>query len=84
MSAQGVKRASPGDEDEKNPFGNVELTDEDAKKLQIVQKDIARTDLYLGMSFSLSSCYDFSREVGGGRVLTWPRIFAFAISQRVA
>ena len=51
MSAQGVKRASPGAEDEKNPFGNVELTDEDAKKLQIVQKDIARTDLYLGMSF---------------------------------
>ena len=53
MSAQGVKRASPGAEDEKNPFGNVELTDEDAKKLQIVQKDIARTDLYLGMSFFL-------------------------------
>ena len=83
MSAQGVKRASPGAEDEKNPFGNVELTDEDAKKLQIVQKDIARTDLYLGMYF-FSSCYDFSREVGVGRVLTWPRIFAFAISQRAA
>ena len=83
MSAQGVKRASPGAEDEKNPFGNVELTDEDAKKLQIVQKDIARTDLYLGMSF-FSSCSDFFRVVGVGRVLTWPRIFAFAISQRVA
>lgn len=60
MSAQGVKRSSPGAEDEKNPFGSVELTDEDAKKLQVVQKDIARTDLYLGMFFGFVLKCSFS------------------------
>ena len=48
MSSKGVKRASPGAETEKNPFGDVELTDEDAVKLQGVQKDIARVELALG------------------------------------
>lgn len=45
---KGTKRASPGAEDEKNPLQNVELSDEDAKKLQAVQRDIARTELVLG------------------------------------
>lgn len=44
----GIKRASPGAEDEKNPLGDVELTDEDAQKLQELQRDIARTELILG------------------------------------
>lgn len=52
----GVKRASGADE-EKNPLGDVELSDEDAQKLQVVQKDIARAELVLGAykhcSFSL-------------------------------
>ena len=48
MSSKGVKRASPGAETEKNPFGDVELTDEDAVKLQGIQKDIARVELALG------------------------------------
>lgn len=47
MSGQGVKRSSPGAEEEKNPLGNVELSDEDAQKLQVVQKDIARAELLL-------------------------------------
>ncbi|PIL29656.1 hypothetical protein GSI_08293 [Ganoderma sinense ZZ0214-1] len=47
MSSKGVKRASPGAETEKNPFGDVELTDEDAVKLQGIQKDIARVELAL-------------------------------------
>lgn len=49
MSATaGKKRASPGATEEKNPLA-VELGDEDAKKLQAIQKDIARVELILGM-----------------------------------
>ncbi|OJT04763.1 Nucleosome assembly protein 1-like 4 [Trametes pubescens] len=47
MSSKGVKRASPGAEAEKNPLGDVELTDEDAVKLQAIQKDVARVELAL-------------------------------------
>ncbi|KAI0786099.1 hypothetical protein C8Q75DRAFT_774066 [Abortiporus biennis] len=47
MSGQGIKRSSPGAEDEKNPLGDVELSDEDAQKLQSLQKDFARTELVL-------------------------------------
>jgi template-activating factor I len=43
----GKKRASPGADVEKNPLSNVELSDEDAQKLQAVQKDITRTELLL-------------------------------------
>ena len=50
MSGKGVKRASPGADERKNPLGDVELSDEDAKKLQEVQKSIARTELILGPS----------------------------------
>ena len=32
MSSKGVKRASPGAETEKNPFGDVELTDEEIRE----------------------------------------------------
>lgn len=42
------KRASPGADVEKNPLAAVELGDEDARKLQEVQKDIARVELVLG------------------------------------
>ncbi|KAI0728564.1 hypothetical protein C8Q72DRAFT_833240 [Fomitopsis betulina] len=47
MSGKGVKRASPGASIEKNPLGDVELTDEDAQKLSGIQKEIARTELLL-------------------------------------
>lgn len=53
MSSKGVKRASPGAEAEKNPLGDVELTDEDAVKLQAIQKDVARVELALGTCPSL-------------------------------
>lgn len=48
MSGKGIKRASPGAEEEKNPLGDVELSDEDAQKLQVIQKDLARAELVLG------------------------------------
>jgi template-activating factor I len=41
MVKGGTKRGSPGAEDEKNPLQDVELSDEDAKKLQGVQREIA-------------------------------------------
>lgn len=46
--AKGTKRASPGVDEEKNPLANVELSDEDAKKLQTLQKDMAKAELLLG------------------------------------
>lgn len=50
MSTKGIKRATPGAETEKkDPFGDVEISDQDAQKLQDVQKVIARAELALGM-----------------------------------
>jgi hypothetical protein len=46
----GKKRASPGADTEKNPLESVELSDEDAHKLQDVQKQIERAELLLGGS----------------------------------
>ena len=46
--SKGTKRASPGAEEEKNPLSNVELSDEDAKKLTQIQRDLARAELILG------------------------------------
>lgn len=62
MSApSGKKRASPGADVEKNPLA-VELSDEDARKLQVVQKDIARTELLLGERFSRGKYTDPSKD----------------------
>ena len=49
--AKGTKRGSPGAEDEKNPLESVELSEEDAVKLQEVQREIARVELVLGVCF---------------------------------
>ena len=46
--AKGTKRGSPGAEDEKSPIASVELSEEDAKKLQDLQRDLARAELILG------------------------------------
>ncbi|CAL1696349.1 unnamed protein product [Somion occarium] len=74
MSAQGVKRASPGAEEEKNPFGDVELSDEDAKKLQTIQKDLARTDLYLERRAQekMLPVYEKRREIVKAIPKFWP------------
>lgn len=50
MSNKGVKRGSPGADVEKNPLGSVELSDEDAQKLQDIQKAVARVELATGGS----------------------------------
>jgi len=46
VSTAGTKRGSPGADVGKS-FTNAELSDEDAQKLQAVQKDIARVELLL-------------------------------------
>ncbi|KIM85488.1 hypothetical protein PILCRDRAFT_817515 [Piloderma croceum F 1598] len=46
MVVTGTKRGSPGADVEKS-FMNVDLSDEDAQKLQAIQKDIARIELLL-------------------------------------
>jgi hypothetical protein len=48
MSGKGVKRASPGVDEEKNPLGDVDITDEDAVKLQDLQKAYHRVELGVG------------------------------------
>lgn len=45
---QGTKRSSPGAEEEKNPLSNVELNEDDAKKLTQIQRDLAHAELILG------------------------------------
>ncbi|KAI0702426.1 hypothetical protein BC835DRAFT_1263769 [Cytidiella melzeri] len=47
MSGKGVKRASPGAEEQKNPLGDVELSDEDARKLGEIQKVMQRAEIAL-------------------------------------
>jgi hypothetical protein len=48
MSNKGVKRASPGAEEQKNPLGEVELSDDDAKRLGEIQKVMQRAEIALG------------------------------------
>lgn len=49
----GKKRASPGTDVEKNPLANVELNNEDAKKLQDIQRDVQRVELVIGELLSV-------------------------------
>lgn len=48
MAKGGVKRASPGADEEKNPLSNVDLTEEDAKNLAKAQRDLGRVELAMG------------------------------------
>lgn len=50
MSGKGVKRASPGADEEKNPLGDVALSDDDASKLQDLQQHYHRVELAVGAS----------------------------------
>ncbi len=43
-----MKRGSAGDEDEKKIFEGVEIGDEEAKKLETFQREIARIEVSLG------------------------------------
>ncbi|KAJ6501667.1 hypothetical protein C8R47DRAFT_1108264 [Mycena vitilis] len=74
MAKGGVKRASPGADDEKNPLANVDLTEEDAKKLAKTQRDIGRVELALdrlGQS-KIMPAYESRREVLKSIAKFWP------------
>ncbi|KAF8078308.1 hypothetical protein FPV67DRAFT_1571097 [Lyophyllum atratum] len=72
--AKGTKRASPGAEDEKNPLTDIELSDEDAKKLQAIQRDIARVELVLerNAQLKLVPAYEKRRQVISAIPKFWP------------
>ncbi|KAF8624796.1 hypothetical protein AX15_005685 [Amanita polypyramis BW_CC] len=74
MPPKGTKRASPGAEEEKNPLQNVELSDEDARKLQQVQREIARAELVLERQAQLNlvPVYQKRREVVRTIEKFWP------------
>jgi len=69
-----VKRASPGADTEKSPLSDVELSDENAQKLQGVQKDIARTELVLERAAQkkLQGIYEKRRAVTRAIPKFWP------------
>jgi len=71
---KGTKRASPGAEDEKSPLQNVELSDEDAKKLQEIQRDLARAELVLERQAQayLRPMYEKRRQVIKSIPNFWP------------
>ncbi|KAG6910562.1 hypothetical protein DXG01_009512 [Tephrocybe rancida] len=75
--AKGTKRASPGADDEKNPLTEVELSDEDARKLQSVQRDIARVELVLERAAqkALVPAFEKRREV----IKTIPKFWPVAL-----
>ncbi|GLB36460.1 putative nucleosome assembly protein (NAP) family protein [Lyophyllum shimeji] len=72
--AKGTKRASPGAQAEKNPLTDVELSDEDAKKLQGIQRDIARVELVLerNAQAKLLPAYEKRRQVISSIPKFWP------------
>lgn len=46
--AKGTKRASPGADDEKDPLQAVELDEENAQKLNDIQRETQRVELHVG------------------------------------
>ncbi|KAL0576577.1 hypothetical protein V5O48_005409 [Marasmius crinis-equi] len=74
---KGTKRASPGADEEKNPLAAVELSDEDAKKLDDVRKDIQRAELVLEREAQkqLIPVYEKRRQV----VKTIPKFWPIAL-----
>ncbi|KAG6820755.1 hypothetical protein H0H93_012019 [Arthromyces matolae] len=71
---KGTKRASPGAEDEKNALTEVELSDEDAEKLRISQREVARVELALERDAQkrLAPAYDKRRETIRTIAKFWP------------
>ncbi|KIP01493.1 hypothetical protein PHLGIDRAFT_26985 [Phlebiopsis gigantea 11061_1 CR5-6] len=74
MSAKGVKRASPGAEEEKNPLGDVDLSDEDAVKLQELQRSYRRVELAIERSAAekMQPVYEKRRPVVKAIAKFWP------------
>ncbi|KAF9481725.1 hypothetical protein BDN70DRAFT_876050 [Pholiota conissans] len=71
---KGTKRSSPGAEDEKSPLAEVELSDEDAKRLTEIQRDLARAELVLERQAqaTLKPVYEKRRQVVKAIPNFWP------------
>ncbi|KAJ7169487.1 hypothetical protein C8R46DRAFT_1088938 [Mycena filopes] len=74
MTKAGIKRASPGADDEKNPLANVDLSEEDAKKLAQVQRELGRVELALDRigQAKITPTYEQRRQVAKGIEKFWP------------
>ncbi|KAN0100805.1 hypothetical protein V8E55_000789 [Tylopilus felleus] len=70
----GKKRASPGADTEKNPLENTELSDENAQKLQDIQKQFERAELILERRGyeTLWPVYEKRREIAKAVPKFWP------------
>jgi len=70
----GKKRASPGADVEKNPLQGVELGEEDANKLQGIQREIARAELIIEREahHRLLPVYEKRRAVAKAIPKFWP------------
>ncbi|KAJ4476662.1 hypothetical protein J3R30DRAFT_3373674 [Lentinula aciculospora] len=70
----GTKRASSGDEDEKNPISSVFLSEDDAGKLTEVRKDLQRTELILerNAQLLLIPVYERRRPIVKAIQKFWP------------
>ncbi|KAJ7356994.1 hypothetical protein DFH08DRAFT_850715 [Mycena albidolilacea] len=76
MAKGGVKRGSPGADDEKNqnPLANVDLSEEDAQKLAKTQRELGRVELAmdrLGQT-KMTPAYEKRREVTKSITKFWP------------
>ncbi|KAF8971429.1 hypothetical protein BDZ97DRAFT_1913911 [Flammula alnicola] len=73
-NGQRHKRGSPGAEAEKSPLSTVELGDEEAKKLQEIQRDLARIELVLERQAqaTLRPVYEKRRKVVANIPNFWP------------
>ncbi|KXN83617.1 Protein SET [Leucoagaricus sp. SymC.cos] len=72
--AGGTKRASPGAEEEKKIFEGVEIGDEEAKKLEIIQRETARIELAIERESQkkLIPVFQKRRDVLKGIPKFWP------------
>jgi len=72
--SKGTKRGSPGAEEEKGPLANVQLSDDDAKKLTDIQRDLARAELILERQAqaTLRPVYEKRRETTKKISNFWP------------
>ncbi|KAJ7139758.1 hypothetical protein C8R44DRAFT_765333 [Mycena epipterygia] len=74
MAKGGVKRASPGADEEKNPLSNVDLSEEDAKNLAKAQRDLGRVELAMDRltQAKITPAYEKRRQVAKSIAKFWP------------
>lgn len=71
---KGTKRGSPGAEDEKNPLQTIDVSEEDAAKLQGARSEVARVELALERTaqIKLTTAYEKRRPALRSIPKFWP------------